>query len=361
MASHAGQHILFVAVCALRYVLGILVGVVNARGSGGQDFKTRSWKSACHRRVTLKMNPTPTPTPTKSPSPTDSMSSGEDLGQFDFSAAAEETKQTNPNPEELAEEKSNVPEETPSSATKPGEVTEEKTSSAAKTPTSAAKTPSPVFVPATKTSSKSSGFDLLYWNDPKQSAVVFVGGIFFFYMFMYRQHTVLSLAATAIAFNLIVNGLHTLLKKSPLFPYCKQYVPLKLPTVLDAVAGVTSLALTIAVKQTCYQSVGFVRQRVTKALNECSSIAEFGQMFALTFLVYKIGSWFSPLSLCCITFVGMFSCPKAYQLFQTPIDAKLNELTTVLGSKYTELVQSNEKLEKVINFVTNAPDTKKDL
>jgi len=298
------------------------------------------------------------------------MSSGEDLGQFDFSAAEETKQETNPNPEEL-EEKTNVvpketpttptkpgdvPEETPTTPTKPGEVTEEKTSSTAKTPR-------PVFVPATKTSSPSSGFDLLYWNDPKQSAAVFVGGILFFYMFLYRQHSFISLSATAIAFNLIVNGLHTLLKKSPLFPYCKQYVPLKLPTVLDGLDLVWQLGLTIAVKKTCYQSVGFVRQRVTKALNECSSIAEFSQMFALTFLVYKIGSWFSPLTLCCITFVVMFSCPKAYQMFQTPIDAKLNELTTVVGSKYTELVQSNEKLEKVIEFVTNAPveNTKKDL
>ena len=337
-----------------------------------------------------------------SPSPTDSMSSGEDLGQFDFEDKTEESSTP-------------VTPATKSTPTTGGESSEEtKTATPAKKSTSPKKSSGAVFVTEDKEAvPASASFELLYWKDVKTSSLAFGSGSLTFYMFMQRGHTMLSLAATAIALNLLVNGVHTLVKKSPLFPYVSKYLPATLPTALDALDSVTTSALALAVRSTVSDVIKSVRARLTKSLNECSSIVEFAHMFGVTYMVYLVGeyfcqtvwfflksnltglrsfsffffffflvcvsfffvllfglrvvfsgTWFSPLSLCLAAFVLAFSIPKTYQTFQKPIDEKISKMQALVGEKYTQLVKSQPQLEKVIDFVTNASapvQTKKDL
>jgi hypothetical protein len=283
-----------------------------------------------------------------SPSPTDSMSSNDSTDYSSFSLAPEnaENRET-----KLAAEKVVSPDEVVLS-TESGETTgESKLNGGAS------------FV-ANEKKSSSPSFELLYWEDPVESGIVFGLGLFVFYCFVIREHTVLSLLASVIEFNLIINGLHLLLKKTPLFEYVKSYVPTKLPTVLDAAKTVSKLPLTLAVMNLGVSCFSWVADHVTKSLTECNSIAEFLAVFTGTYAVYLFGSWFSPTSLFFIAFLIAFSVPKTYQMFQKPIDAKLNEFSDKANEQYSKLMK-NEKIRKAFHFVTNSEgenaETKKNI
>jgi len=307
---------------------------------------------------TNETNPEPSP----SPSPTDSTSSFEDLGNLVFDDVG--TKQTT---EEKKEEESvvenfenNTPTTTaPAPAATPTKSDESKTSEDSSTlvaeetkDSSPAATPVKVAAVAA-TSPASASFDLLYWTNPKDSGLAFSVGLMFFYMF-YRGHSMLSLASLAVALNLIVNATFNLLKMTPLKTYVENR---SIPTVLNFLDATTSSALGLAFQNLFFSCGNVVRGQVEKSLR-VANIAEFLKMMLCALTTYKIGQWFSPVTLFMYVFVFAFTAPKLYEMFQTEIDEQISIGVKKVSAKYEEIVKSNDNVEAFLNFVTQTPAKK---
>jgi hypothetical protein len=305
----------------------------------------------------------PNPEPSPSPSPTDSTSSFEDLGNLDFDDVG--TKQTT---EEKKEEESvienfeNTPTTTttaPAPAATPTKSDESKTSEDSSTlvaeetkDSSPAATPVKVAAVAA-TSPASASFDLLYWKNPKDSGLAFSVGLMFFYMF-YRGHSMLSLASLAVALNLIVNGTFNLLKMTPLKTYVENR---SIPTVLNFLDAVTTCSLCLAFQKLFFSCGNIVRGQVEKSLR-VANIAEFLKMMLCSLTTYKIGQWFSPVTLFMYVFVLAFTAPKLYEMFQTEIDEQISIGVKKFSAKYEEIVKSNDNVETFLNYVTQTPAKK---
>ena len=127
---------------------------------------------------------------------------------------------------------------------------------------------------------------------------------------------------------------------------------------MDLLELLGSSGLFMAFKGLFLATIIYVRLAVTASL-QMNSIADFTRMLSLTYGVYLIGSWFTPLTLSFLCFVCAFSVPKVYIMKQKVIDAKILEFKTKFNSKYEEVVKGSDKAERFINFVTNSKSIEK--
>jgi len=206
------------------------------------------------------------------------------------------------------------------------------------------------------TESSSPSFELLYWNDPKDTGIIVGVILAVYYCLVWREHSFLTLASFVLALNLVAVGVHTLLKLTPLRPYVKPDATL--PNSMDLLELLGSSGLFMAFKGLFLATIIYVRLAVTASL-QMNSIADFTRMLSLTYGVYLIGSWFTPLTLSFLCFVCAFSVPKVYIMKQKVIDAKILEFKTKFNSKYEEVVKGSDKAERFINFVTNSKSIEK--
>ena len=220
------------------------------------------------------------------------------------------------------------------------------------------KTPMPTTsVPATSVPATSvPSFELLYWSNPKATGVAFGLGMFMFYLLLWRSYSILSLVAFIVSVNLLVQGMFILLLKlAPLRSYIEKY---SVPNVLDLFDTVVKSPLFLGFLNLLKSCSIIIRKSISNSL-KCTSIADFCKMMTITYLVYLVGCWFSPLTLSFLSFVSAFTLPKLYTLFQAQIDEKVADVIAKIAKKYNEMIESNEKVKTFINFLNNKNSVEK--
>jgi len=190
--------------------------------------------------------------------------------------------------------------------------------------------------------SKGPVLDLIYWRDPKKSGIVF--GITLALLICLATFNIISVASylglivlgaafSYRAYNGIMATVQKTEQKNPFQPFLEQNLDLPQDRVHEQV--------DVVLKHT--KDLVHQLRRLFFVEDFCDTLKFALLLWALTY----VGAYFSGMALIILAFVGLFTLPKVYELYQPQIDHYYG----IVEAKVKQASQvAREQLDKVPFF-----------
>jgi len=167
--------------------------------------------------------------------------------------------------------------------------------------------------------------DILLWHDVKVSAIVFVSG--FVLLVCVTQFSVLSVItnialiclAPMLALRLLLTARSAFLKSEfehPLKTYLSKDIEVSKDKADQVGEKVAELAVTFTTK--------------LRGLFLVDDLSESLKLLVVLYILSYVAQWFSGITLTFIAFIGAFTIPKVYDMYQTEINSCMEKIKSAI-------------------------------
>jgi cytochrome b subunit of formate dehydrogenase len=190
--------------------------------------------------------------------------------------------------------------------------------------------------------------DLIYWKNPIKSGLVFVTGLFTFFVLTVGGYTVISLTSNLLLWLLIISFAYTngtmmfatFQGKSPVNPHISRWGEAKFDITKETVDEYVDFLLPYVNK-----GIDFARE-VAFCLNNMKTLKVIGALWVISIF----SNLFSGLTLLFLEFFLAFSIPRLYEMNKQQVD-KYADIALTQSKIYYKQVSDiiKEKIPKGIS------------
>jgi len=190
--------------------------------------------------------------------------------------------------------------------------------------------------------------DLIYWKNPIKSGLVFVTGLFTFFVLTVGGYTVISLTSNLLLWLLIISFAYTngtmmfatFQGKSPVNPHTSRWGEAKFDITKETVDEYVDFLLPYVNK-----GIDFARE-VAFCLNNMKTLKVIGALWVISIF----SNLFSGLTLLFLEFFLAFSIPRLYEMNKQQVD-KYADIALTQSKIYYKQVSDiiKEKIPKGIS------------